>query len=96
MTVPTVLETLQRVCDQATDLDALTGNLAVLLDGLPDLHELADEREPEDIERIAQQARIVHRQVKYMRAELADALARLIADTTEAPSPPAAPSKGEQ
>jgi len=82
---PTILETLERVRDQVIDLDALTGNLAVLLDGLPDLHELAKEREPEDLERIAQQARIVHRQVAYMRAELAEAMKLLAADTPSAP-----------
>ena len=86
MTALKVLETLQRMCDQTDDLDALAGNLAVLLDGLPDLHELAKEREPEDIERIAQQARIVHRHVADMRAELNDALALLTGDAAPPPS----------
>ena len=81
---PTALEVLERVREETDDLDALAGNLAVLLDGLPDLGELAKEREPEDLERIAQQARIVHRHVAYMRGELNDALARLVADTASA------------
>ena len=80
MTVPTVLETLQRVCEQTDDLNALAGNLAALLDGLPDLHELAKEREPEDIERIAQQARIAHQFVTDLRAGLAEAMKLLAAD----------------
>jgi len=83
---PTVLESLQRVREQADDLDALAGNLATLLDGLPDLHELAAEREQEDMDRIVQQARIVHHQVTYMRAELNDALALLTGDAAPPPS----------
>ena len=90
MNTPTTLETLQRVCHQAEDLDALTGNLATLLDGLPDLAELAKEREPEDIEHIAHQARIIHRHVTSLRAGLADAMARLRADSTPPPSEPSA------
>ena len=85
MKTPTVLESLQRVQEQAIDLDALAGNLATLLDGLPDLHELAAEREQEDMDRIVQQARIVHHQVTYMRAELAEAMALLTADAPSAP-----------
>ena len=78
----TILETLQRVCEQASHVDALTGNLAVLRESLPDLGELADEREPEDIERIAQQARIAHQFVTDLRAGLAEAMKLLAADAT--------------
>jgi len=80
------LQALKRVRDEIDDLDALAGNLSTLLEGLPGLDELAAEREPEDIERIARQARLVHRSVAFLRAELDEVTARLIAATTPPPN----------
>jgi len=54
---------------------ATNGNLHTLLDGLPhDPKELAEEREPEDLERLARQAGIAHRIVGNLRDKIEDAI----------------------
>ena len=90
---------LESVYEATLDLDALNGNLAVLLDGLPsDPAELVRERDPIDLERIARQARVASRVASALRDKLEDAiddvrmLARRAAETTAetssgAPSP---------
>ena len=90
---------LESVYEATLDLDALNGNLAVLLDGLPaDPAELARERDPIDLERLARQARVASRVASALRDKLEDAiddvrmLARRAAETTVetssgAPSP---------
>ena len=80
---------LESVYEATLDLDALNGNLAVLLDGLPsDPAELVRERDPIDLERIARQARVASRVASALRDKLEDAiddvrmLARRAAETT--------------
>ena len=80
---------LESVYEVTLDLDALNGNLAVLLDGLPsDPAELVRERDPIDLERIARQARVASRVASALRDKLEGAiddvrmLARHAAETT--------------
>jgi len=80
---------LESVYEATLDLDALNGNLAVLLDGLPsDPAELVRERDPIDLERIARQARVASRVASALRDKLEGAiddvrmLARHAAETT--------------